>query len=282
MEIEREFILGDREFNFLSKLMTAHTGIVLSEKKRELVSGRLAKRLRHLKLSTYKEYCELLESEDGHTELENMVNAITTNITNFFREPHHFTHLKDNLLIPLMQNRRSGDRTRVRIWSAGCSSGEEPYSIAMTVLDTLKSLSGWDFLILATDIDTNVLNTGQKGEYDLHKAGTLPDNVLKKHATPFMKGEREFMRMNDELRNMIRFKKLNLTDQHWPMKGPFDVIFCRNVTIYFNKEMQKRLFTRYADLLKPGGFFYLGHAESIIGMSDRFDVSAKTVYRLKA
>ncbi|MGE5547414.1 MAG: CheR family methyltransferase [Solirubrobacterales bacterium] len=271
----REFELGDEEFQFLAAFMSRETGIVLTEHKRQMVCGRLVKRLRALKLKSFADYCALLQGPAAHDEVENLVNAITTNITNFFREPHHFDHLREHVLLPRVQERPR--RPRVRVWSAGCSSGEEPYSIAMTMADVLKPGEGWDALILATDIDTSVLARGEAGIYPADAARHIPETYRKRFLRR-IPGDIDRIQMADEIKKLIRFKRLNLHEP-WPMTGGFDAIFCRNVAIYFDKPTQRTLFNRYADMLVMGGIFYLGHAESLIGVSDRFEVAGKTAYR---
>jgi chemotaxis protein methyltransferase CheR len=271
----REFELGDEEFRFLASFMSRETGIVLSDHKRQMVCGRLVKRLRSLHLRSFADYCELLQGPGAAAEVENLVNAITTNITNFFREPHHFDFLKNSVLLPRVGERPR--RQRIRIWSAGCSSGEEPYSIAMTMADVLKQGEGWDALILATDIDTNVLRRGEAGIYPADSVRNIPETYRKRFVRR-LAGDADKVQMAEELRNLIRFRRLNLHEA-WPMKGQFDVIFCRNVAIYFDKPTQRKLFNRYADHLHMGGYLYLGHAESLIGVTDRFEVADKTVYR---
>lgn len=271
---EREFELGDEEFRFLASFMSRETGIVLSEHKRDMVCGRLVKRLRALGLREFSQYCDMLRGPQGHAEVENLVNAITTNITHFFREPHHFEHLHDQVLVPRLMERPR--RSRLRLWSAGCSSGEEPYSIAMTMADALKGCDGWDALVLATDIDTNVLRRAEAGLYPAAAAGHIPESYRKR----FLRrtGDPGMVQVADDVRRLVRFRRLNLHET-WPMKGQFDAIFCRNVAIYFDKPTQRQLFNRYADRLLMGGILYLGHAESLIGVSDRFEVVDKTSYR---
>jgi chemotaxis protein methyltransferase CheR len=274
-ERQREFELGDEEFQFLAQFLSQQTGIVLSQHKRQMVCGRLVKRLRALHLTSFAEYCDMLRGPEAEDEVEHVVNAITTNITHFFREPHHFEHLRTQVLIKRVTERPR--RPRLRIWSAGCSSGEEPHSIAMVAADVLKQGEGWDALILATDIDTNVLKRASAGVYSAESVETIPETYRKRFLRR-VPGAADKVQIADEVRRLIRFKQLNL-HHGWPMKGPFDVIFCRNVAIYFDKPTQKKLFNRYADLLEIGGYFYLGHAESLIGASDRFEVADKTVYR---
>jgi chemotaxis protein methyltransferase CheR len=270
----REFELGDKEFSFLTSFLSRETGIVLSQHKRQMVCGRLVKRLRALHLDSFEEYCDLLRGPAAADEVEHVVNAITTNITHFFREEHHFTFLRDKILLPRTTERPR--RNHLRVWSAGCSSGEEPYSIAMVMADVLKGGEGWDALILATDIDTNVLTKASNGIYNDDSAKTIPDTYRKRFV--HRNAATEKIQMADELRRLIRFKQLNL-HQKWPMSGLFDVIFCRNVAIYFDKPTQRGLFNRYADQLAIGGHLFLGHAESLIGVTDRFEVADKTVYR---
>ncbi len=271
----REFELGDTEFRFLVSFMSRETGIKLSDHKRPMVSGRLVKRLRALHLTSFSEYCDLLRGDQAETEVQHLVNAITTNITQFFREPHHFDHLRDQVLAPRLAERPR--RPRVRIWSAGCSSGEEPYSIAMVMADVFGSGNGWDALVLATDIDTNMLSRAAAGVYAAEAVDSVPPELRRRFVERTL-GDPSKVRISDDVKRLIRFKHLNL-HHPWPMKGGFDAIFCRNVAIYFDKPTQRGLFNRYADALLPGGVLYLGHAESLIGVTDRFEVSGKTAYR---
>lgn len=272
---QREFDLGDQEFRFLASFLSRETGIILSDHKRQMVCGRLVKRLRALGMRDFGEYCAMLEGPRARDEIEHLVNAITTNITNFFREPHHFDHLRREVLEPRMA--QSPRNPHLRIWSAGCSSGQEPYSIAMAMAETLKPPEAWNALILATDIDTNMLKRGTAGIYTAEDTAHIPETYRKRFVRR-IHNDPAHMQMGEELKRLIRFKRLNLHEQ-WPMKGKFDAIFCRNVAIYFDKPTQKKLFNRYADMLNIGGMLYLGHAESLIGMNDRFEVSDKTVYR---
>jgi chemotaxis protein methyltransferase CheR len=216
-EIKREFELGDREFHYLASFLTRETGIVVSAHKRQMVSGRLVKRLRALGLASFSEYCDLIEGPDGHAEAENLVNALTTNITQFFREPHHFEHLRSRVLEP-----RAAEvprRPRLRIWSAGCSTGQEPYTIAMILAETLRPIDGWDALILATDIDTNVLGRAAAGQYSADEGATIPETYRKRFVRR-VPGETGRVQMSEDLRRLIRFRRLNLHEA-WPMKGKF-------------------------------------------------------------
>ncbi|MEQ1789261.1 MAG: protein-glutamate O-methyltransferase [Rickettsiales bacterium] len=272
-EEEREFAFSEREFHFLSGLVNKRTGIMFEDKKKDMVYSRLVRRLRVLKLKTFAEYCELVQGDGGVEEMGNLVNALTTNLTSFFREGHHFKHLQEKVLLPLVA---SAPRPKhLRIWSAGCSAGMEAYSIAMTIKSTFKDLSSWDAKILATDIDTNMLATGKSGEYNVEQFENIPtihrsDVILTK--------KDDSIRMSDELKQLIFFKQLNLLE-HWPMSGAFDAIFCRNVVIYFDKPTQKKLFNRFAELIKPNGWLYIGHSENLHNVCDRFELIGKTIYR---
>ncbi len=265
--------MTDKEFQFLGSFMSKVTGIVLTEKKKDMVCGRLVRRLRALDLDSFADYCDYLKGDGAEEEIEHLVNAITTNVTNFFREPHHFDNLRDLVLTPRLSERPR--QPRLRIWSAGCSSGEEPYSMAMTIAETLRPMAEWDALILATDIDTNVLQRGEAGIYPAGALGQIPNQYHRRFTSPA--GE-DKIQMTDDLREMIRFRRLNL-HENWPMKGKFDAIFCRNVAIYFDKPTQRKLFSRYAEMLNPGGLLCIGHSESLMGVSEQFEPLEKTAYR---
>jgi len=271
---ERDLVFTDADFNFIRRVVVEQTGITLSEQKRELVYGRLAKRLRALDLQTFAQYCSHLEQNPD--ELHELVNAITTNLTSFFREPYHFDYLRDTLLPDLL--RSNAQSRRIRIWSAGCSTGEEPYTIAMVLRDALPAGQGWDAKILATDIDSNVLAKAQQGVYAEERASGVPERYQRRS---FRRGQGDnagMLRVSDEVRSLITFRQLNLM-QEWPMRGPFDVIFCRNVVIYFDKPTQRRLFDRYADLLVDGGHLFIGHSETLFKVSERFTLIGRTIYR---
>ena len=269
----QEYALQDSDFRKIVQLVMDTAGIVLSEKKRPFIQGRLGRRLRVLGLSDFRQYCRLLETPAGEDERSNLINAITTNHTSFFREPHHFAYLTQTIL-PKLKQADDGQR-RLRIWSAGCSTGEEPYTIAMTLRDSHALLSGWDVKILATDLDTNVVAHAAAGVYDAERLEGVPPAARKRYVTDLSDGRGQ---MNDELCSMIAFSPLNLL-QKWPMKGPFDIIFCRNVVIYFDKPTQRNLFDRYADMLKPDGWLFIGHSESLLNVTDRFDLVGRTIYR---
>ena len=267
---EREFAFSESDFRFLSNLANKRTGIVLAEHKKDMVYSRLARRLRALGLTSFSQYCELMQGEGADDEIGNLVNAITTNLTSFFREGHHFDHLRDQVLTPMV----AAKQNRLRIWSAGCSAGMEPYSIAMTVKSIFGDSKNCDAKILATDIDTNMLKTGAAGEYAAEQLENIPATYL----SDVQKNDKNRIQMSGDLREMIAFKPLNLLES-WPMKGPFDAVFCRNVVIYFDKPTQTKLFSRIADLIKPDGWLYIGHSENLFKVCDRFELVGRTIYR---
>ena len=264
---EREFEFRDRDFRRIVQLVRATTGIALTERKRDLVYSRLARRIRKLGLTDFESYCALLDGEEAEAECRELVNAITTNMTSFFREAHHFEILQQEVFPALVAG------PRLRVWSAGCSSGEEPYSIAMVLKDTLEKQWCPDAKILATDIDTQVLEKAKAGLYRSEALQPVPLALRRK----YVRGT-EPCEIAPDVRALISFKPLNLLSS-WPMKGPFDVIFCRNVVIYFDKPTQRTLFNRFAEMLRPGGHLMIGHSESLLGVTDAFQHLGRTVYR---
>jgi len=265
--------MADTDFELISELAYKYTGIVLASHKRDMVYGRLARRLRELKLTVFSDYCRLIEKDD-HQEVSQFINAITTNLTSFFREQHHFDYIREHIC-PELKSTHADDR-KIRVWSAGCSTGEESYSIAITLSENLD-MENWDCKLLATDLDSNVLEKGQQGIYDLGRIESLSEAKKKKW---FLhdRNHPDIVKVKPELQQLIRFKRLNLLEK-WPMKGPFDIIFCRNVVIYFDQETQRYLFNKYADMLREGGYLFIGHSESLHRLSDRFKSIGKTIYQ---
>lgn len=275
MEREGRLEFTDQDFDFIRTMVKKQTGIALSDHKRELVYGRLSKRLRGLGLNTFADYCRIVEAQT-ETEIGELINAITTNLTSFFRENHHFEYLTETLIPELL--RRNALTRRIRIWSAGCSTGEEPYSLAITFKESLPINQGWDVKILATDVDSNVLAKAAAGIYTLTQVNGIAAIRMRRW---FQKGHGANagrVRINNTLQEMVTFLPLNLM-QDWPMKGLFDVIFCRNVVIYFDKPTQKILFDRYADVLAEDGHLFIGHSESLFNVSSRFKLIGRTIYR---
>ena len=274
----REFHFTEGDFHFIRDLVMDRTGISLSDNKRDLVYGRLSRRLRSLNLTLFSDYCSLLQKGEGD-EMTNFVNAITTNLTSFFREDYHFDFLGKTLIPNLMKQKVAAKADRkIRIWSAGCSTGEEPYSIAMVVKEALGRDQSWDVKILATDLDTKVLEKGSSGIYDQSRVEGLSKSRLQNWIRKGSRQNEGMVLVSPELRKMITFKQLNLMNE-WPMSGPFDLIFCRNVVIYFNKPTQEVLFNRYADYLDYEGHLFLGHSETMFKKTERFELIGKTIYR---
>ena len=273
-KVKREFLYTEDDFKFIKDIVYKESGIHLSDIKQDMVYSRLARRLRALNLKRFDDYCRYVEdnfaAEIGHT-----INAITTNLTHFFREEHHFDMLKGTIIPELLKNKPRGKR--LRIWSAGCSTGEEPYSIAMCLKDTLPKSNDWDAKILASDLDTTVIEKCRSGIYDVKRVDPIEDKSVKRWFRPQDATGKNVV-VDDELKQMITFKQLNLMDP-WPVKGPFDVIFCRNVIIYFDKPTQQKLFARFYELLAPGGYLFLGHSEQLGAFQKHFDLLGKTSFR---
>lgn len=274
--------LSDRDFNRFRKLIFDLAGITLSEHKRALVYSRLAKRLRAHGLTQYSDYYDLVsEAEPDSPEVIEFINAITTNKSSFFRESHHFDFLREVVFPEYQQQISSGTRRNIRIWSAGCSNGQEPYTLAMTLFEFFGVSSSIDFNIFASDIDTNVLNRARQGVYNAEQIEDIPDYLLHKY---FLKGKGDkqgFAKAGKELQSIIDFQRLNLFDPAWPLKDPLDIIFCRNVIIYFNRDTQRKLITRMTGHLKPGGYLMLGHSESLHGYDSGLEHVRKNVYRYR-
>jgi chemotaxis protein methyltransferase CheR len=270
-----DFQLTDAEFDRLRVLVREHTGIALADSKRQLVYGRLARRLRALKLSSFAEYIRVLERGEAG-EIEEFTNAVTTNLTSFFREPHHFDYFAQTMLPEAVA--RGAARRRLRVWCCAASTGEEPFSIAMVLREAQALLAGWDVKLLATDLDSNVLAHARQGVYGRDRFTAVSGKRIAGYFEEVQVDAQEKLAASDELRSLITFKQLNLMHE-WPMKGPFDAIFCRNVIIYFDKETQRMLFERMAALQRPGDYLFLGHSESLYRVSDRYELIGRTIYR---
>jgi chemotaxis protein methyltransferase CheR len=271
---QTEIALSDREFSRIKQRVYAVAGISLSDAKRTLVISRLSKIVRSLGLSSFDSYVDFLERDGGAADSQNFVNALTTNLTRFYREDHHFEHLRTHVAA-LMQQRPRG--SRLRIWSAGCSTGQEPYTVALDLLSAFPDLKRWDFKILATDIDTSVIEKAARGVYPENELNGLSSERMRHFERP---GDGT-IRIPAFARELIAFKPLNLIGPTWPMKGPFDAIFCRNVAIYFDKKTQGELFGRLSKLLAPDAFLYIGHSENVGVAGDGLRLVGKTVYQSK-
>lgn len=277
-EKKREFLLNDDDYLTLADLIHTQTGIVLKDHKKDMVYGRLSKRLRQFGMTSFSDYLHYLAGENGPAEIGILINAMTTNLTRFFREPHHFDHLRDHVLPETMDLIKQGRQSRLRVWSAGCSSGEEPYSIAMCLDEALQKrrASQLDAKILATDLDTNMLDLGRKGEYRDQHLEHVPSH-FQSYIQP-SQNKSGYRQVDPKLRRYIAFKQLNLLED-WPFTGPFDAIFCRNVMIYFDGRDKQRLISRLVEKLRPGGWLFIGHSETILDMSPGLKLYGRTIYQ---
>ena len=266
----KEFEFTARDFERVRAMIYKRAGIALSESKQEMVYSRLARRLRAVGLRSFQEYLDTLESRSDSDEWEAFTNALTTNLTSFFREAHHF---------PILAEHVQRIKPPLAIWCCASSTGEEPYSIAMTLCEAFNTMTP-PAHVIATDIDTNVLNTASNGIYSLDKLNRMEPERVKRF---FLKGKgahEGLARVRPELRQLVTFKQLNLLAADWPVTGPFDAIFCRNVMIYFDKPTQGRILSRFVPLMKPDALLVAGHSENFSYVSDAFRLRGKTVYEL--
>jgi chemotaxis protein methyltransferase CheR len=263
--------LGDKEFRRIAAILHEDSGIHLPEGKVSLVYSRLAKRLRALGLASFRDYCDLIASDAGADERQRMLSALTTNVTRFFREPHHFTDLAQSLRGGWLDHAKRGGK--LRIWSAGCSSGEEPYTMALTILAEAPDAARYDIKILASDIDPMIVAKARAGTYSAEAVSPAPAAARERWMERQPDGS---YAMGAEMRALISFRELNLMAD-WPIKGAFQAIFCRNVAIYFDEPTQERLWGRFAERLAPDGRLYIGHSERTA--DPRLKSDGMTVYR---
>jgi len=269
---QREFAFTLDDFNFLRKISNDHSGIIVTDDKFNMFYSRLSRRIRMLGLTSFKQYCTYLE-ENEEIEFTEFINAVTTNLTAFFRENHHFEYVKDKI-IPNVLKKNQNTKT-ITVWSAGCSTGEEPYSIAMTLLDNMPP--NWKLKILATDLDTNVLKIASEGVYNNDKMKGLDERKIKKWFKKGQGSNKNKVKIKRELQELIHFKQLNLMEA-WPIKGKFDIIFCRNVIIYFDKETKEMLVNKFSKYLDIGSHLLIGHSESLHQIETDFDLIGNTIY----
>ncbi|SNX74902.1 chemotaxis protein methyltransferase CheR [Cereibacter ovatus] len=275
---ERDLPLSADDFQRIARIAHDEAGLAMADAKEALVYARLVKRLRQLSIDNFTDYIDLISQPESEYERAVFISIMTTNTTRFFREDHHFEFLAETVLPPLVAAARRGDR--VRLWSAGCSSGEEPYSIAMTVLRLCPGAGSLDLKILATDIDRQILLAAQQGSYVEAALSELPEDVRKRHFSPADKAGN--CQIGDEIKALVTFKTLNLA-KPWPVTGPFQVIFCRNVAIYFDSAMQERVWRGFAGTLAPGGYLFIGHSERLSSsVRHQFETVGMTSYRLRA
>ena len=267
----KEFAFTQRDFDRVRAMIHGRAGIALADGKQEMVYSRLARRLRATGGQSFAQYLDALEHDETANEWESFTNALTTNLTSFFREPHHFPVLAAH----------AHERAEMSVWCSASSTGEEPYSIAITLCDVYRSLTP-PVKIIATDIDTDVLSTAASGVYPEERVASLTDEQLRKY---FLRGRGERqgqVRVRPELRRLVEFMPLNLLAPGWPLKGRFDAIFCRNVMIYFDKPTQKQILSRFVPLMKPDALLFAGHSENFLYVSDALKLRGKTVYEISA
>jgi len=272
--------LSNKDFNFICQYVYQSSGIVINENKREMLYRRLSRIVREKQLNSFTAYCNILR-ENSDEERDYFINAITTNLTSFFRESHHFDFIQHKEIPRWLKNKeiQSNGKKKLRIWSSASSTGEEPYSIAFSLMKMMKNyLHEWDIKILATDIDSNALSVGQNGIYDSTRIEEMSTFLKTEYFHQGIGDNSNNVKVIDEIKEFITFKQLNLLDV-WPMNGQFDVIFCRNVIIYFDKKTQTELFSRYYEMLAPGGLFFLGHSENLGIYQQHFENVGRTIFR---
>ena len=267
-----EYHMSTRDFDRVCELIRGHAGIALNPSKKSMVYSRLARRLRATGKKSFEEYLDFLEGGGSSSEWQDFVNALTTNLTSFFRESHHFPVLTEHL-------QKLKSKPRINIWCCAASTGEEPYSIAITAMEAFGSLAP-PVRILATDIDTNVLSTAQAGSYREDSVARMEPNLLRRYFLRGSGANEGFVRVRPEVAGLVTFRPLNLLAQGWPLRAGFDVIFCRNVMIYFDKKTQIGLLERFAPLLNPGGLLFVGHSENFSQARNLFHLLGKTVYEV--
>jgi chemotaxis protein methyltransferase CheR len=268
-----DYSITTDEFQRFRTLIYDKSGITLSDQKRTLLASRLSKRVRDLGLETFSAYYDHVTGDPSRDEFTRMLDLISTNKTDFFREPKHFAFLREQILPELTREKR------IRIWSSACSTGEEPYTIAMTLYEAVSDPSQWDFQILASDLSTRVLAKAAAGVYDEERVRDVPPEVVRRH---FLRGRGDsegLLKVKPHLSAMVRFRRLNLMDETFPIKSPLDLIFCRNVMIYFDRPTQEQLVNKFYRYLKPGGYLFIGHSESLQWVQHPFKTSGPTIYR---
>lgn len=275
-------VMSEQEFDEFSTLIYARCGIKMPPAKKTMLTGRLAKRLRSLGISSFKQYFDYVCHHEGApSELQTMINLITTNKTDFFREPKHFDYLTKTALPEIIQHKQQAGDKSIHLWSAGCSTGEEPYTMAMVINDYFEDLPGWRYSLLATDLSTRVLEQARLGIYDHQRIEPLPNRLRRKYLMR-SKINSDQVRFIPSLRAKITFKQLNFMDRIFAGIPESDVIFCRNVLIYFDRKTQEKVINRFCEHLKPEGYLFLGHSESIQGYRVPLTTVKSTIYRKTA
>lgn len=273
-----QFNIDDREFRQLKILIKELTGINLSDQKQALVIARLSKRLRVLGLSSFAQYYDVLTETGDHSEVRHLINRITTNKTDFFRESHHFDFLREVVLPRIYEDGKKSGERKLRIWSAGCSSGEEPYTIAITVQEFFVDKPGWDIKILATDLDTEMLEKAKAGVYSQASVAPVAPEYLRKYFKKGVNANTGYYMANETLKKMLIFKGHNLISERFSFRGPIDIVFCRNVIIYFDEETKAKVIDYFHDVLKENGVLFLGHSESAINNESRLKLIGNSTF----
>lgn len=274
--------MSSRDFSRLSKFIHGECGIKVTDVKKTMLEARLQKRLRKLGFTSFVDYCDYLFSPQGlDQELSFMIDEVSTNKTDFFREPAHFEVLIDSAVPALIKTYGTGVRRRLMVWSAGCSSGEEPYTLAMVLKEYGERIEAFDFgfMILATDISTVVLKKAEAAIYDEERIAPVPHEFRRKYLLRSKDRARKVYRVVPELRSLIKFRRLNFMDNDFGFREPVDIIFCRNVMIYFDKPTQEKLLNNFCRALSPGGYLFMGHSETLFGMDLPLASVAPTVYK---
>ncbi len=273
-------VLSETEFERLSRVIYSQCGIKMPPSKKVMLEVRLRRRLRALGLASFGDYCDYLFSAEGmEQELTDMIDVVTTNKTDFFREPRHFEFLTTVAVPELMNFYGAGLRRNLNIWSAGCSTGEEPYTIAMVLSEFRQQRPGFEFLILGTDISTKVLDRAVRAVYRMDRIDPVPQEMKKKYLLRSRDRQRNLVKIAPEVRSFVRFRRLNFTAEDFGMREPMDIIFCRNVIIYFDRPTQGRLLNRLCEHLIPGGYLFMGHSETLSGLRVPLAPVGPTVYR---
>lgn len=278
--MEMNDFLSQKDFERLSNFIYGNFGIKMPESKKSMLKGRLSKRLRALKILDFAAYCDYLFSEQGQEEeLVHLINAVTTNKTDFFREPSHYEYLTETTVPQLLHTYNYGKGNPIKIWSAGCSTGEEPYTLAMVMSEIQQSRPGLSYEILATDISTKVLEIAKRAVYPVEKIDPIDYRSRKKYLLKSKEKSRNEVRIVPELRKKVSFGRLNFMAENFGLPGTVDIIFCRNVIIYFDKQTQEELMNKFCRYLNRGGYLFIGHSESLQGYETPLSQVAPTIYR---
>jgi len=274
--------MSTNEFKQMQEFIESQYGVKMPHEKKSFLETRLARRLRLLNISKYRDYISYLFSEEGmSTELDHMVDLVTTHKTDFFREPHHFDYLTQQILPEFIRNEGTGIHRTLKIWSAGCSTGEEPYTIAMVLEEYSSKFPGinFDYFILGSDVSLPAVEEGKRAIYPMERIHPIPEHIKKKYLMRSKNAMRDVVRILPEVRAKVRFRQINFLEGDFRLRDKMDIIFCRNVMIYFDKKIQEQLVNKFADYLNPFGYLFIGHSESLNNISSPFKCVSPTIYR---